>query len=151
MRHRSLQVGLPAFLALIASVFACHARAPESAQTPLGCYRFDRPVSYSASGERERADSAWYVIELLAEGAVSRPYLDSRRQAMFAARSAWSLSGDTLRLRVFDGLVGWDMALVPDQGSYHGRARYLSDARAVGYEPPTADFTAHRALCGKAL
>jgi hypothetical protein len=151
MRHRSRSLRLYALLALVSVTLACHSQVPEPAASPIGCYRFDRPVSYSAAGDRERGDSAWYIVELLPDGAVSRPYFQSGPGGMYAARSAWRLNADTLGLRVFDGLVGWDMTLLPTQSGYSGRGRYLSDARAVGREPPTAEFSAQRTSCSAAL
>jgi hypothetical protein len=151
MRHRSPSRSLCALLALASVTLACHSQAPEPAASPVGCYRFDRPVSYSAAGDRERGDSAWYIIALLPDGAVSRPYFESGQGGMYAARSVWRRSGDTLGLRVFDGLVGWDMTLLPTQSGYSGRGRYLSDARVVGREPLTAEFNAQRTSCSAAL
>jgi len=113
---------------------------------PVGCYRFDRPLGHSATGALERADSTWYSLRLLPAGAVARPELASPYwRDLYSRRSAWRLSHDTLFVRVFTGLVGWDLVLMPRDSGYGGVARYLSDA--LGGPPVTAAVHARREAC----
>lgn len=108
-------------LALV--VTACSARTGVLADGPTGCYRFDRPISYSASGTRESDDSAWYVLQLLPAGRLDRPLMATSMGDRYAQRSEWRVAGDTLHIRVFNGLVGWDLALLRTDGRYLGSAR----------------------------
>lgn len=126
---------------------ACSARARPSNESPVGCYHFDRPISYSATGVREAGDSAWYVIRLLADGRVERPGFAAARRERFARRSRWHESGDTLHIRVFDGLVGWDLELRPNDEEYRGIGTYLSDAIVLGRPPFEAPFAAKQVHC----
>lgn len=126
---------------------ACSARARPSSESPVGCYHFDRPISYSATGEREAGDSAWYVIRLLPDGRVERPSFVAARRERFARRSSWHKSGDTLHIRVFDGLVGWDLKLRSVEREYRGIGTYLSDAIVLGRPPFEAPFAANERQC----
>lgn len=131
-------------------VTACSARTGVFAEGPTGCYRFDRPISYSASGTRESGDSAWYVLQLLPAGRVDRPLMATPMRHRYAQRSDWRVAGDTLHIRVFTGLVGWDLALLRTDGRYRGIGTYLTDAIAIGRESTTAAFTALRVDCAAA-
>jgi hypothetical protein len=93
-----------------------------------GCYRFDRPLGSSATGALERNDSTWYMLRLLPNAKLSRPALASPWREQYVARSSWWMDGDTLRIRITTGLVGWDLALVARKSHWVGRAHYLSDA-----------------------
>ena len=126
---------------------ACAARTSILGGQPVGCYLFDTPVSYSASGSREAGDSAWYLLSLEREGRVERPLLRGAARSLYAERSSWRVTGDTLRILVHDGLVGWDLVLMPDDGGYRGMGTYLSDAIAVGRAPITRVFSARRTAC----
>ena len=147
---RSALVGL----LFLATACAAARRAPPvraSAEGPVGCYRFDRPLGSSATGDLERADSAAYTLELRPGGAVARPGPASATwRRLYARNSAWRQRGDTLLARVFTGLVGWDLALVPDRGGFAGVAQYLSDAVATGWTPPRVTVRARREACASA-
>ena len=118
------------------------------AAEPTGCYRFDRPLGHSATGALERSDSSWYRLQLQPAGKVTRPALSSSSmRELYADRSAWHTRGDTLFLRVFTGLVGWDLTLLPEADRYVGSARYLTDAIAVGAGPLILPFRATREAC----
>jgi hypothetical protein len=115
-----------------------------------GCYRFDRPLGHSASGNLERADSTWYSLELREAGAVVRPHLQNAYwRDQYARNSSWRAAGDTLFIRVSTGLVGWDLALALEGGQYVGRARYLTDAIDVGAEPLFVPVRGVREVCQK--
>jgi len=107
-------------------------------------------MSYSAAGTRESGDSAWHVLQLLPAGRVERPLMDARARGGFSARSSWRMEADTLHLRVFDGLVGWDLDLVPNMETLTGSGTYLSDARVAGQKPLTVPFHATRTSCAAA-
>jgi hypothetical protein len=108
---------------------------PNSVET-AGCYRFDRPLGHSASGDLERSDSTWYLMELRENGSVIRPRLEARYwRDQYARNSSWRVVGDTLRILVTTGLVGWDLTLISASGEYVGAAQYLTDAIDPGAEP----------------
>jgi len=120
-----MQIPRAFFCVLLAGAGA----APPAAQTPAGCYHFDRPLGSSASGALERDDSTFYTLELLPDSTVSLPALQSSYwRAQYAHASRWRIQGDTLVVRISTGLVGWDLALVPRERRWVGTARYLSDA-----------------------
>jgi hypothetical protein len=135
-----------AIVAVAGVMVACSARAPVADTLP-GCYRFDRPISYSATGEREAGDSAWYVLRLLPTGGVQRPAMSAPARERFAQRSSWRAAEDSLHIRVFDGIVGWDLDLARQGDRYQGTGTYLSDAIAIGREPYTATFRTKRTGC----
>ena len=143
------RLSLP-FLGSLCLMVACSTRAPSLAEAPAGCYVFDRPISYSAAGTRESGDSAWYVLQLLPAGGVDRPLMPATTRDRYAQRSTWRVVGDTLHMRVFDGLVGWDLALLRNSGRYRGIGKYLSDAIVIGREPTTDAFSAGRVDCAAA-
>ena len=115
----------------------------------LGCYRADRLLGYSASGAPEGGDSAWRYFRLAADSQVMRPALVSAR---LWTRSGWAVRGDTLHVRLFTGLNGWDLALVgATAGRYVGRAKYLSDAVVRGAAPLYVPVQVRLAPCPVAL
>lgn len=121
---------------------------PPPAAKPVGCYRFDRPLGHSATGDLERGDSSWYRLQLQPAGAVARPWLSSSYwREQYANRSSWRTSGETLFVRVFTGLVGWDLTPRPAAERYAGSARYLSDAIVIGAEPLRVRVQAVREAC----
>lgn len=124
---------------------------PRTSQSddPAGCYRFDRPLGQSATGALEQHDSTWSSLRLLPVGAVARPELTSPQwRDLYAARSTWKTVHDTLVIRVFSGLVGWDVVLTARNAAYAGTARYLSDASGVS--PITVVVHAKREACASA-
>lgn len=131
-------------------VLACspHVGPGRPQSTAVGCYRFDRPLGPSAAGDMERADSAWYSVHLQADGGIGRPQLvRASERKPWESRSAWRRQGDTVIARIFTGLVGWEVTLTPVGGDYAGEAHYLTDARAVGWEPPRYPVRAKREAC----
>lgn len=90
------------------------------------------------------------VLVLAPGGGVGRPLLPQREaQITWEPRSAWSARGDSVQLRVFTGLVGWDarLALSRDGSRLQGRARYLSDAIVPGRAPDSVSLSLGRVLC----
>jgi carboxyl-terminal processing protease len=118
------------------------------AQGLEGCYRFDSPLSYSASGDLERGDSSWYLVELKANGKVSRPLFRLREGSNWERASTWRLAVDTLVVVVHDGLVGWSVNLLANgNSSYRGEAVYHTDVRSAGWKPPRKTARATRSAC----
>jgi hypothetical protein len=115
------------------------------------CFRFEHPLGYSASGAREQGDSAWYVLQLDDSGTVTRPLFPRRQREMWTHRSGWTAKGDTLLVRVFDGLVGWDVSLWPTGNRFSGSATYLTDVRVEGWVPPRVEVHAARIKCTPSL
>lgn len=113
----------------------------------LQCLRFKQPLGYSASGALEKGDSAWYVLQLEDSGRVTRPLFPQRRREMWTRRSRWTAKGDTLLIRVFDGLVGWDISLWREHDGFTGVATYLTDVRVAGWIPPRVDVSAAAIKC----
>lgn len=100
--------------------------------TPDRCLRSRPALTYSAaSGAPERGDSSWAIVGLFADGRVTRPLLPPQRYD----RSTWRMQGDSLHLRVFDCLVGWNVAAVGDSLGYTGIATYLTDVVVAGAQP----------------
>ena len=123
------------------------ATAPPPTQVE-GCYRFDRPLGHSASGDLERSDSTWYLVELRENGIVVRPRLESRYwRDQYARMSSWRTSGDTLAVVVSTGLVGWDLALTGESDEYVGQARYITDALVIGADPLIVSIRGRREAC----
>ncbi len=133
--------------AVIALAFVVGAFVPgPSTHQPPGCYRFNRPLGHSASGQLEAGDSSWYRVQLLPVGAVARPALPSAYwRQQYAQRSSWREHGDTLIVRVTTGLDGWELTVTPAGNGYTGTARYLTDAR--GGQPSVAAVQAEREPC----
>lgn len=96
------------------------------------CLRFTEPLGYSVSGTRERGDAKWYVLQLGDSGVVARPLFPSRERELWPNRSRWTTKGDTLLVRVSDGLVGWDLALRRERDEFQGLATYLTDVYVKG-------------------
>ena len=111
------------------------------------CLRFEHPLGYSASGAREQGDSAWYVLQLDDSGTVTRPLFPRRQREMWTRSSSWRAKGDTLLIRVLDGLVGWDVSLWPTGNRFSGTATYLTDVRVEGWVPPRVEVHAGRIKC----
>ena len=98
---------------------------------PRRCYVATPAFTYSATGARERGDSAWAVVQLMPNGVALRPLLPAGRDP----RSTWSVRGDTLFLTLFDGLVGWRSVLHRRSDGWRGVATYLTDAITIGRAP----------------
>lgn len=140
--------GRLAILILVVGTMGVSAALQAQSAAPTGCYRFDRPLGFSATGDRERGDSSWYRLQLLPEGKVARPALaEAFWRDRFAQRSAWHTSGDTLFIRVSTGLVGWDLTLLAEARDYVGTARYLTDAVVLGAAPLDVRVRATRDVC----
>ena len=107
-------------------------REPAQPPTPDRCFRARPALTYSATGIPEQGNTdPWSLVEFRADGRVGRPLLPLRH----SERSRWRVLGDTLRLRLSDGLVGWDVVATPDSLAYVGIATYLTDVVVKGAEP----------------
>lgn len=135
-------------VALATGFAAPIAAVDDAADTTEECLRFEQPLGYSSSGAREKGDSVWYVLQLSDSGTVTRPLFPKRRRERWSRSSHWAPDGLTLVIRVFDGLVGWDLTLWPDgHGGLAGTATYLSDVRVAGWVPPRMNLRATRIKC----
>ncbi len=99
------------------------------------CLQFEQPLGYSFSGAREKGDLRWYVLQLGDSGSVTRPLFPQKDREWLKRSSRWSIKGDTLLVRVSDGLVGWDVALRRHRPGYSGVATYLTDVIVDGRIP----------------
>jgi hypothetical protein len=111
------------------------------------CFRFDRPLGNSASGVGERGDSTWYVIQIADSGIVRRPLLPKREREAWIRKNQWSANADTLRIRVTDPLVGWDVSLWPNGDDFIGTATYVTDVVARGRTPRRIKVHATQIKC----
>jgi hypothetical protein len=107
-----------------------------------GCWRADPALGYSAGGVQESDADSRRVLVLHPGGAVTRPLLGRPtvraahgEDVRWAERSGWARDGDTLHVRVFDGLVGWRLALTRVGAGYAGTATYLTDVVVRGQPP----------------
>lgn len=103
-------------------------------EAPLpGCYRVTPALGYVANGRPERADSAWGILQLLANGKVARPLL--QQWSVFKQQtSTWQFKSDTLKAGLGDGHSGWSMVLTKDGPIWRGVATYSTDVED-GSEP----------------
>lgn len=113
----------------------------------LQCLRFKQPLGHSASGAREQGNAAWYVLQLADSAIVTRPLFPKREGERWARLSRCTTKGDTLFIRVFDGLVGWDLALRREGHGFTGVATYLTDVFVAGWVPPRIDVHAATIKC----
>jgi hypothetical protein len=111
------------------------------------CLRFHEPLGYSASGALEQGDAKWYVLQLADSGMVARPLFAKRERKQWASRSQWTTNGDTLLVRVSDGLVGWDLSLRRGRNGFQGVATYLTDVRVTGALPLRRIVHASKITC----
>ena len=140
-------------LVLLAAL-ATFSRAAEAQLIPLfpppqpdRCLWSRPALTYSAApGAPDRGDSSWAIVGLFADGRVSRPLLPPQRYD----RSKWEIRGDTFHPRVFDGLVGWDVAAVRDSLAYAGIATYLSDVVVAGMRPHRIPVRLEPTVCPSA-
>ena len=137
-------------LALVVATGGCgsaHGVFMNRATTPQ-CLRFMHPIGYSASGALEKGDTAWYVLQLRDSGKVDRPLFPRLQRDRWAQSSRWTSTGDTLRISVFDGLVGWDISMWRARQGFAGVASYLSDAApATGLVAPRMNIEAVEIAC----
>ena len=135
-------------LALVAAAWSCassHGVSPDRVATE--CLRFEQPLGYSATGDRERGDVAWYVLQLADGGTVNRPLFPKRERGQWTRRSRWTAKRDSLLIHVSDGLVGWDIALRRGRDGFAGVATYLTDVRVEGWGPLRSDVHAVAITC----
>lgn len=135
-RREMLAICAMLVLPALANAQAAHARA--SLTTP-GCWEFSRPLGSSATGNVEGQSAEWRVLAFRAGGALTIPLLQPERsRGMWERRSGWRAEGDSIRARLFTGLVGWDVTLREQMGLGDsavvriGRADYLSDVVVNG-------------------
>lgn len=122
--------------------------AAQPVKDPVGCYRFNRPMGHSAAGHLERATPGWWTLELQPAGRAWRPHLTVAEQRMWIRGSSWRRLGDTVRVLLSTGLVGWDIALTPiREDTLSGTARYLTDGIVVGSEPLRIPVVAVKEHC----
>ncbi|MBL0170625.1 MAG: energy transducer TonB [Gemmatimonadaceae bacterium] len=115
-----------------------------------GCWRADRPLGPTGGVEPVARDSAFRTFVLQDSGRVALPTIPDRwRRLGWEERSSWTVRRDSVRLRVFTGLQGWDAQLVfaSNGQSLHGVAQYLTDVIAVGMAPLLVPAVLARITC----
>lgn len=114
-----------------------------------GCWRSDRPLGPVGGVESIGRDQAYGTFVLQDSGRVAFPLISLVYKQMWESRSYWFARGDSVTLRSFTGLQGWDATLVraADRRSMAGHARYLTDAIAVGAPPTIVAVTLARVAC----
>ena len=136
------QLRILPFLAIAAVLLPSGAGA-QARQRVVGCYFATPALTYSARGEPERGDSSWAVVVLGENGKLRRPLL----RPSLDRHSSWKMVGDTLKLTVHDGLVGWSVSLLPDSMGWKGNAIYLTDAIVAGWKAPEHSILLTRRSC----
>jgi hypothetical protein len=153
---------LPTLIAVLThSVMPALAQLPE----PLGCYRADRALgtSYNTAfgrgvpgpigrqiGEDSVSLDGLRTFRIRERGRVDRP--EAAVPQPWARGSRWLQAGDTLRIMLSTGLVGWQLYLTQrNEREYQGIARYLTDVVVKdGREPLQVPITVRRAPCAPA-
>jgi hypothetical protein len=130
------------FLAIAAILVASVGHA-QKRQSVVGCYFASPALTYSAKGEPEHGDSSWAVVVLGEDGRVRRPLL----RPFLDRNSSWKTVGDTLKLVVHDGLVGWKLSLLPDTNGWRGNATYLTDVIVADWKAPEHSILLTRRSC----
>jgi hypothetical protein len=162
---RTPPLALGALAVSLALAAPLHAQAPPTmppttppTTPPTGCYRADRPLG-TVGPQRPRVgtladasvlafdDSTAHYYRLDSAGRIARPMLT--RGARWWDRGRWTLTGDTLQLRLASGTVGWQLELIGDHatGRYAGMATYTSDAIVRGAIPPRVAVRVRPAPC----
>ena len=134
-------------LCAFAAGFLSSCTSKETIATLPQCFRFDQPLGNSASGARERGDSTWYFVQLADSGIVRLALRPRREREAWITKNQWSASKDTLRIRVGDPLVGWDVLLWPQGKAFAGTATYLTDVIVAGWVPPRLNVHATKIKC----
>lgn len=112
---------------------------PRPGDDARGCWESSRVLGPSYLGtdpRRDPRDSAFRVFRLSDLGQVSLPLLD--KSSLWNERSVWRQAGDTLYVRIFTGLQGWDVTLRGAGALRTGSARYLTDAVSTMVMEPLA-------------
>lgn len=138
----SRKIAVAVALALVAISRVSHGQGGEPR-----CFRFDRPMGASASGALERSDSTWQFVQLGDSGIVRRPLRPRRERKAWLRKHQWSVNKDTVRFRVSDGLVGWNVSMWRNGNSFTGIAGYLTDVIARGWETPRVTVHAVEVEC----
>jgi hypothetical protein len=112
---------------------------PRQGDDARGCWESSRVLGPSYLGtdpRRDPRDSAFRVFRLTDLGQVSLPLLANA--SLWNERSVWRQAGDTLYVRIFTGLQGWDVTLRGTGALRTGSARYLTDAVSTMVMEPLA-------------
>ena len=139
------------FLALLASsALPAQSRGVIGDESTLrGCWRTDRPLGPTGGATPVDRDAGFTVFVLRDSGRIALPVVSERERRMWETRSWWRVQNDTLSLRVFTGLQGWD-ARVPGASAkraLRGSARYLTDVVVAGAVPTVVPVTLTRIAC----
>jgi len=140
--------------------------ARPAAQQPdsiVGCYRANRPLGTAASPTGGPPAPGLDTFQLLPGGRVDRPHVGSpagytqrmaaNARASWQRGSEWTLTGDSLQVRLSTGLSGWDLRLVrvrpSTRDSFEGVAHYLTDVVVVdgSWKPPVVPVRVQRESC----
>ncbi len=126
-------------LAVVLLAPALSAAQGSRGRDAVGCWESSRVLGPSYLGtdpRRDPRDSTFRVVRLQDSGQVSLPLLASA--SLWNASSVWRMAGDTLHVRIFTGLQGWDVTLRGTGALRAGSARYLTDAVSTMVMEPLA-------------
>lgn len=120
----------------------------QTGQEILGCWEASRPLGSRFDASGVPSDARFQTLRLSESGRVQVPLLEGRERTMWEAGSAWSHGNDSLSLRVFTGLVGWQLHVRrSDQSTWRGEATYLTDAIVRGQPPLRVPIVLSRIPC----
>ena len=126
-------------------------RASVQAPAIAGCWRADRPLGPTGGLQPVERDSAFRTFVLQDSGRVALPLVGEREGRMWVTRSFWEVREDSIVLRVFTGLQGWNAVLTrsTDTRMLSGQARYLTDAIVIGAPPLVVPVALTRIACDR--
>jgi hypothetical protein len=129
----------------------------------VGCYRASRPLGSAASPTGGMPTPGLDTFKLVPDGLVERPHVGTpagysegmaaSHRASWQRGSGWTVTGDSLHVRLSNGFSGWNIRLVrerpPNQETFKGIAHYLSDVVVVDgdWRPPAVAVRVQRENC----
>ncbi len=124
------------------------AQVARTAYDPRGCWELSRPAGPAAEDSPSNRDSRYRTLWLRDSGEVRLPELEAREARNWRSASGWTRNADTLFVRVFTGLQGWQLSLLPVNATrFSGTGTYLSDVIVRGQPPYRVSFSATRIAC----
>lgn len=139
VRRRAIGSAVRAAIAVLLFTPGLSGAQGSRSQGAVGCWESSRVLGPSYLGidpRRDPRDSSFRVFRLQDSGQVSLPM--TATASLWNANSAWRIAGDTLHVRIFTGLQGWDVTLRGSGALRVGSARYLTDAVSTVVMEPLA-------------